>query len=65
MDAMAKDGEVAPLVQPFLRRHRYEVADAVIKALDSILFVPWAGTLSFADALEAELDIFAQAFLLL
>jgi hypothetical protein len=32
VDAMAKDGEVAPLVQPLLRRHRYEVADAMIKA---------------------------------
>jgi integrase len=29
---MAKDGEGAPLLQPFLGRHLYEVADAVIKA---------------------------------
>jgi len=29
---MAKDGEGAPLLQPLLGRHLYEVADAVIKA---------------------------------
>jgi hypothetical protein len=29
---MAKDGEEAPWLQPFLERHLYEVADAVIKA---------------------------------
>jgi hypothetical protein len=32
VNAMAKDGEGTPLLQPFLRRRLYEVADAVIKA---------------------------------
>ena len=33
---MAKDGERAPWLQPFLERRLYEVADAVIKANDSL-----------------------------
>ena len=32
VNVMAKDGEGAPWLQPFLGRHLYEVADAVIKA---------------------------------
>jgi hypothetical protein len=32
VNVMAKDGEGTPLLQPFLRRRLYKVADAVIKA---------------------------------
>ena len=32
VNVMAKDGEGAPLLQPFLGRHLYEVADAMIEA---------------------------------
>ena len=36
VNVMAKDGEGAPWLQPFLGRHLYEVADAVIKAQDAM-----------------------------
>jgi len=36
VNVMAKDGEGTPLLQPFLRRRLYKVADAVIKAEFSV-----------------------------
>jgi hypothetical protein len=37
VNAMTKDGEGTPLLQAFLRRRLYKVADAVIKALLTLL----------------------------